>query len=251
MEAVILAGGPCEWFSPPLRAKGLVPIDDTPVGLRVRMAVEKTKHIDHNVLVIPLGEIWETGTVRPPGERFIDSLDSGLEGLRGKDRHQPVLVICGDLPFVTAVAIDNFIERCQARPDADVWYGYIGKKQYEALYPGIRRTKVRLKEGVFSGSSISLFRPSVFETIRSCIDELNVIRKSPFALVAKLGFWNIVLFVLGQLRLARIESVMSRLTTVRCVGIETPYPELGFDIDNFERYEYAQRFVRQVVSGAR
>ncbi len=255
IEAVLLAGGklkdlPTEDTAVP--GKGLLPIGDTPLAALTLKALVKSPRIKRIILVSPVketelkGETWAgIDKVVPAQEHLIDSFKIGLEAV--ENREHPAMVVCGDLPFVTAQAVTDCVEQCRKRPGYSVWYLYLRREVSEQAYPNIPHTWGKLKEGYFCGTGFMLARPSCLDKVYPILTAMTKARKNPLKLASLLGYWNVFLYLLGQLTIPQAEEAMSRLLGTPCAGIETRYAETAFNIDSAQLLEIARSMVKRKV----
>ncbi|MBI3930142.1 MAG: nucleotidyltransferase family protein [Armatimonadetes bacterium] len=251
VEATLLAGGP--FTAPPgenaPRGKGLLQVGGLPMAARALRALVASPRIGRVILVSPVAEQelqdaeWEgVDAVVPAGDRLIDSFRVGLEQVT--DRSQPAMVVAGDLPFLSAEAVTDYVERCEMREEFSVWYGYLRREISERIYPGIPHTWGQLREGVFCGAGLFMSRPQALDTVYAALTGLTLARKNPFRLASMLGWSPIFLYLVGQLSISRAENAMSRLLGVPCAGVETPYAETAFNVDDAYTLEHARRLAQ-------
>ncbi len=243
VDAQVLAGGrfphlPAGEVEPP--AKGLVPIGDMPMAARALLAVKTSVRVDRTVLVSSSGEWPEADHVVAEGRNILESFGNGLKAARHPD--QPVLSVTGDLPFLTPDAVTDFVDRCSRRPEVDVWYGFLRREHSERAYPGIRHTWARFFEGTFCGTGLFLIRPSVFPRIERALAEITRQRKDVLALARIMGLGTIFAYLFRQLTIRQAEWAGQRvLGGVPCAGIETPFPESAFNVDDLPTLLEARR----------
>lgn len=252
VEAVLLAGGKFEHLPPGEdvpKGKGLVPIAGQPMAARTLRALKQSPAISRVIMVSSVEKeeltdpCWDAvDLVVPAGERLIDSFKVGLEAVH--DPSEPAMVVAGDLPLLTAESVTDFVERCRARDEVEVWYGCLRQKNSEAAFPGIHHTYARLAEGVFCGAGLFMSRPQALESLYQALTSLTYARKAPLKLAGLLGWEIIASFVLGRLTIPQAERGMSRLLGgTPCAGIETPYPETAFNVDDLETLLEARRYL--------
>lgn len=255
VEAILLAGGhfddlPTHEVVP--KGKGLVEIGGIPMAARALKALRESPAVSRVILVSPVGREELTGPewdavdlVVPAGERLIDSFKIGMESV--EDSTSPAMVVAGDLPFLTAESVTDFVDRCRLRQEVSVWYGFLRKTNSEAGFPGIRHTYAKLAEGTFCGAGLFLSRPQALSTLYKALTDLTFARKNPGKLAILLGWRCLMGFLLGRLTIPEAELAMGRLLGgTLCAGIETPYPETAFNVDDAATLEAARGYLEEL-----
>lgn len=247
MDAIILAGaentGKLREVST-AAAEATIPVAGRPMVWHVVSALRKSRYVGRIIVVGP-DEVArvdygiEPGRVvhLPSGETMIDNLLKAVDYAR----EQPhVLVVTSDVPLLTPEAVDDFIERCKPF-EADIYYPVVSKETNEALYPGVQRTYVRLREGTFTGGNLALVAPEALRRGRTVIQQAFLMRKKPIKLARLLGFRFILKFVFNRLGLHEIEERAA--TVLGCTGraVISPYPEVGIDVDKPSDLELVER----------
>jgi molybdopterin-guanine dinucleotide biosynthesis protein A len=140
------------------------------------------------------------------------------------------LVMSADIPFLTKEALEDFLERCQPR-DKDFYYPIVARADSEKRFPGMKRTYVRLKEGVFTGGNLFLVNPDVVEKSLPRFRRFIELRKSPLKLLAKLGPAFLIKFLCRILTISELEKKFPDLLGISGKAVITPYAEIGADVD--------------------
>lgn len=162
-----------------------------------------------------------------PGDSMIDSL---LNGLAVLNKNQPVLVTTSDIPLITKEALEDFLANCRLR-SGDVYYSFIAKELCEAKYPGVHRTYVKLREGVFTGGNVALIAErAILENIEM-LKKAAALRKKPLKLCSLLGWKCFLNLLVGKLTISEIEKRIAKAFNIKAVAIASQYPEIGIDVD--------------------
>jgi hypothetical protein len=188
----------------------------------------------------------------PAGDSFLDNLLHGLAAMTCEHSHATpdhVLVITGDLPLITAGAIEDFVTRALAA-DADVAYPIIPKVCCERKFPEGRRTYVRLREGVFTGGNAVVMTRGFAEQSRELIGRLYAYRKNPLKLATLFGPRFILGLLSGRLTILNLERRASAIVGARVRAVVSEHAELGFDVDKLEDLVIA-REVAEGMTGTR
>ncbi|HHX51815.1 MAG TPA: NTP transferase domain-containing protein [Clostridia bacterium] len=163
------------------------------------------------------------------GPTQVATLLNGLEMLQPAPG-QRVLVATSDIPLLTTEAIDDFLEYCSSK-ERDLFYPIVPKEVNEKYYPGVKRTYIPLKDGVFTGGNLFLVNTSVVRRCAAKAEELVRLRKSPFGLSRQIGIVFILKFLLRLLSLREVEIKFSNLLGIKGEGVISRYPEVGIDVD--------------------
>lgn len=178
-----------------------------------------------------------------------DQLSDGRQMLRGTNsllgnmvkiienaKTEMILFITCDLPALTDVAVNDFIDQCNSYPKMGIGGVVVTRESCMEQFSEVPRTFVKLKEGEVTFGNLIMMRRSIihhhFDQIREAYD----LRKSPLALASMLGFGFIVKFLLAQIYppFLSLDSVVQRLTDTLGVDVrlfESKYPEVAEDID--------------------
>lgn len=242
MDAIILAGGKP---SPDLiSATGCENRSELPLGGAriVDYVIRAIQAVDSDANMILVGATADGCTSVRAGNSFLESLYLGLES----GSSETVLILTGDIPFVTPEAISDFIRECDK--EAALNWPIVPVALCEERYPGVRRTKIRVREGVFTGGNIALIHREKFQRIFPEIERAYRNRKSPLRLAGQVGVGMLVRFLAGQLMpftlpLAALVGGVSARVGEKVKAVISGHPELATDIDTLAHYETAlQRF---------
>lgn len=185
-----------------------------------------------------------------PGTTPLGSFASGVAVLDKQPDSDPdswILACAGDTPFLTVAAVSDFLSRCRER-DADFYYPIIPRQAAEKSFPGVKRTYVRLQDGVFTGGNLFLANRHIIDSCLPRAEEFIRLRKKPTALARLVGFGVLWKYLIGQLTLQEAEQRVSRLFGFRGAAVITPYPEIGVDVDKPSDLELARRVLVSPVN---
>ena len=245
VEAIVLAGaansGKLKELSD-VAYEALIPVAGRPMVHYVLDALRGAGSIERIILVGPrqvLAELkgFDEVELVEAGESIVENLRRGIERVRTQGF---ALVVTSDIPMLRAEAVEDFLYRCQART-ADIYYSIVSKESNEAKFPGVARTYVRLKDGTFTGGNIVLVKPEVVRACEPMIAQAVAMRKNPLKLSRLLGVKFIVKLLFNRLTLAEIEDRVYKILGFRGVGVISPYPEVGIDVDKPADLELVER----------
>lgn len=240
IDAILLAGAPNDGqlkeVSPAL-SEAMIEIAGRPMIDYVIEALRQSEYIGRIAVVAPpdVGEFLARDSSRQDAE-FVAAGDNMLEnilrGINYLSDERKVLIVTSDIPLLTTKAVDDFIRRCEAKSqDADLYYPIVAKHINEAAYPGVQRTYVWLREGTFTGGNLALVTPKVLEQGRFVLEQTFALRKKPFQLARLFGFKFIFKLIFRRLSVSEVEEGAFRILGFRGTAVESPYPEIGFDVD--------------------
>lgn len=178
------------------------------------------------------------------GESHIATLFNGLKALETRPDSK-ILVATSDIPLLSTEAVEDFLNQC-AQKDGDLFYPIVPREINEQRFPGVKRTYVHLKDGVFTGGNLFLVKVSIIEPCAAKAEKLISLRKSPVALCRQIGPMFIIKYLLHRLSLREVEIKFSQLLGIRGYGIISSYPEVSIDVDKPSDLE----FVRQILAEA-
>lgn len=233
--AIVLAGGQKQGLNHDTNpvSEALVPIGNKCMVEYVVEAIEKSKYIEEIIIAGPKKELEgifgrERYRLCPSGNSPVASFLNALKSVRpyqGK-----ILVVTADVPLVTTQAIDDFIEACSGI-EGNLFYPIVSKEINEQKYPGVERTYVKLKDGVFTGGNLIFLESHIVEKCVAVAEDLVRLRKKPFMLASYIGWTILIRYVLGILTLKDAEEKVSEILGVQAKGIVSSFPEIGIDVD--------------------
>lgn len=246
VDAVVLAGAKNDG-----RLKA---VDNTPYEAAIMIAGRPMLYYVLDALA-DVADIRRIVVVAPPGlfegdwqgkvqfvpcdATMVENIRRGLDALQTRRK---VLIVTSDIPLLTPAAVKDFISRCRQR-NADLYYPIISRTANDQQFPGVKRTYVRLREGVFTGGNMALLEPEIVATCHRMIGRAVAMRKKPWQLSRLLGFKFIIKFLFNRLSLAEIENRVGNILGFRGAAIICPYPEVGIDIDKPSDLQIAKEII--------
>lgn len=247
VDALVLAGssgsGDLAW-SEGVENKALVKIGRFPLVSFVLAALSSSSHVDRIGVVGPAEDI--AGLAEEYGARAVSQertvLENVLAGFRELKAEGYLLIVTSDIPMLTGEAVDDFLDRC-APFDCDFYYPIIPRESCEEKYPGLERTYVRLREGVFTGGNMFLVNAAKLEEGIPKFEYFFRYRKNPLKMGRLLGPALIFKFITRTLKLRDIEGCFLKVLDIKARAVISSYPEIGVDVDKQSDLEVARRFL--------
>ncbi|HOB08289.1 MAG TPA: nucleotidyltransferase family protein [Limnochordia bacterium] len=241
VDAIVLAGakndGKLREISPsPYEA--LILINGKPMLNWVVDALKSSEHVGR-IVVVGYPEFKEYMdddiVLLECGESLVENIEIGIDYLGAKNH---VLVVTSDIPMLTVEAVDDFLSRCRDQ-DQDMFYPIVSKEVNEAVYPGVTRTYVKIKDGTFTGGNMVLVAPKLIQESKVVIQRVVALRKKPFEIVKLLGFRILVKFVFRCLTIAEVERRVKHHFGINAKAVIISYPQIGTDVDKPSDWELA------------
>ena len=234
VECVVLAGG----FNEELTAKEAVPNKALlKIGQKemVRYVLETYCQLEEIERIVLVGPVEKFSFLQKdyPLELVpedISLLDNVVAGNRFLQTANPLLISTADIPLVTPAAVKDFLQQCLPY-DNDFYYPIVTKAECEEKFPGVQRTFVPLREGVFTGGNIFLVNPLKIESSIPLVQQFLAYRKNPLKMASLLGTGFVLRALTKRLTLASLESRFSALLEVKAQAIISKYAEISFDVD--------------------
>ncbi len=177
-------------------------------------------------------------------EEEVELFENLKKGLKPFEDDDFVLVATSDIPMIKGAIVADFIQKCRDQ-NADLYYPIVEKKVNDSLYPGFKRTYVKLKDGTFTGGNIIGLNPRVVEPCARFAKELIAHRKKPWELGRLLGPKFLILLATGNLSIAHLERRFFELLNIKARAIICSYPEIANDIDKPSDVELANSYMKQ------
>jgi len=251
--AVVVAGGPApEALADRTGAafKAMIPVAGQPLLRRTLRRLVCAPSLGQIVTVAPTAA---AAVVESFGDRirWLESGDSLVEnlfrGLHALPDGSFVLVASGDLPLLDPEEVDAFVSRARDT-NAEFVYSLIPKEVCEEAFPGMKRTCVSLRDGVFTGGNLMLVHKDTMLRNADMIRESFAARKKPLVLGRMLG-WGFLLRLLCH-RLTVAQAVARGGELLHCRAAAVPAgPSTSFDIDKPSDLELAEQLLQGVDHG--
>lgn len=175
--------------------------------------------------------------------RHFDNIMAGMRALQTVEPHlDRFLIASADIPLLQPETVDWFVATCEAQ-DGDFFYSIVEQKVMEGQFPGAARSYVPVREGRFCGGDLFMVRASIAHNNEPLVRELLARRKSAFQQVRLAGFRTVLKFLFRRLSIADAEAVASRLMQCKTRAVNSPYADIGMDVDKPHQLEMVRRLV--------
>jgi len=168
-------------------------------------------------------------TVIPQRESLIDNVKAAAAAFS----EGWLLLSSSDIPLITPEAIKDLLARCEG---ADMYYPLVAKEDCQRAFPEMERTWVKLAEGEFTGGNIILIKASKVAFVADPAEAFFEARKSPVQLASLIGIPTLAKLFIHRLTLGELEKKMGKIFGITGKAVQTPYPEIGTDVDKESDY---------------
>ena len=227
--------------------KALIEVGGQTILARTLEALHSTGRIATTVLI---GPDAVTASDSASGATIkIAERDSGpaniMAGLQALEkRHGPrnrVVVVTTDLPFITSESIVSVLDRCT--PEIDILVPICTQAAYQMAFPNSTSTFIRLRDHGYTHGGMYVLDPDALRRAMPMIDRLFQNRKSKLGMAKLLGPVLLAKFLRKTLSIDDVEAKAMSLLNLKGRAYRDAPPELAYDIDDLEDYEYAVQFV--------
>jgi len=176
----------------------------------------------------------------PSVEAVIEESESGAvnlrRALRSWDDSAPLLYLTSDMPFVTPAALRTFVE---AVPSGALALPLTDCRDFERRFPGAPAFGIEIGgERVVNGGAFWIPAGAAGAVERLAMGFFDA-RKSIARMAMLLGPVLALQFAMRRLSIAKLEAEARRRLGIPALAVRCAPPELAYDIDTFEEYEYA------------
>jgi len=234
-DAIILAGGENSEHLSRFSSQSyeaMIEIAGKPMVTFVADALAATPQVERIFIMGPVKQLAncdfpENVILVEGGSTITQTIQLGMDALGHKRK---VLVVTADIPLLTPAALEHFLNQC-AETNVDLYYPIVSKETNNRHYPGNKRTYVRFRDGTYTGGNVFLVNPMIVPQCLSVASELIDNRKNPFKLCCLLGWGFVLSFLIGRLSLSKVKERVADLLGITGTVVQSPYPELGIDVD--------------------
>lgn len=239
MKAVITAGGRIDGEfadAAGTRVKALAPVRGETMLARM-IAALRAGGVD-DIAVVGGDEV--RSACSETIDRFVEESPSGSENLLRALRAWPgderLIYATSDLPYVTADAVRDFLQRVGHGTLAVALAEY---PAFVARFPDAPPFGIRLgRERVVNGGVFSIPHGAT-EKLAAIATRFFEARKQPWRMASLVGPAVLIRFLSGRLRVSDLETMALHVLQVPAQALRGCAPELAFDVDAAAEYRYA------------
>jgi len=228
--------------------KAMIPVGGVPMLLRVVRTLLETPCVGRIVISIERPDLVrdhaELGLLLAGGRiEVMEAAGSPSRsvGLALDQLGTPLLVTTADHALLRPEWLEHFWRHVP--PGADVAAGLARAEVVQRDVPGTQRTYLRFADGAFSGCNMFAFRTPAARALVETWQRVERERKKPWKLVALLGPWSVLRFLLGRLTLADALTRLARITGAKGAVVEMPFGRAAVDVDKPADLELAERLL--------
>lgn len=234
-DAIIIAGGSIR--DPEFReavgtdCRALIDLLGKPMVQWVAEALKSSQKIGR-VVVLGRSALKDTtvaGVVDQVVEEGADEVDNIFRGLEALPGIQRLLVASGDLPLLTAEALDDFLNN--APPEGEVVFPICEREVVLRDFPNRKWVFVRTPEGRFTGAALFSANPEALRQRREWLERVFESRRSVWKLINLWGLGFALKALTHHLSIAEAEERISEVLGLKGRAYQTPFTELVMDVD--------------------
>ncbi len=156
--------------------------------------------------------------------------------LRAWPQDEPLLYLTSDMPYISAAHLSDLLSRTD---DETMALPLASHAAYSRRFPSAPRAGVRLRSGTFVNGGVFVLPAGTSARLESVASRFFEARKSPLRMARLVGLPFLFAFLTRRLDISALEARAEAVLGVRARAVVDAAPELGFDIDDVEHYDYA------------
>jgi len=228
--------------------KALAPVGGRPMVFRVLDALSGSNQVATCVLCGPAAAIVEgepllqerltSATLHwmPPDATPSSSVVKALSFIPAAT---PVLVTTADHALLQPEMVEYFCRNAFAT-GCDVVAALASYSQIITKYPGMRRTRIRFRNGDFCGCNLYAFLTPKGHVAADFWRRVENERKRPAKMLGELGWLVVLRYLFGWLSLEDALRHVSRRMGLRAGVVIMPFPEAAVDVDSVSDWDVAR-----------
>lgn len=186
------------------------------------------------------------GEWRLEGDNAVDNVRLGLSALG--HAVEAALLLPADAPLISAPMLQRFMQSVESRASgAEPWCaaGICPAEEFASAFPGAPMRTIGLREGKFVSGALYAATPTAIHNALEILTHMRRARNRPFAMVRRLGLWNLLRYGMGRVGIADAERVVGAAFDSRAMIDPTAHPATCMDFDTVEEYRLLQRWFQR------
>lgn len=259
MDAILIAGGHAPRKLAEVAGhsrKGLftfggMPLVQHVVRTLLLSGMSRVAVVGSELLMEALPEDPERVLFATEGRDPIDNLLRGAERL-GLSPQDQFLHSAVDLPMITPQAVVDLLAHND--PEADIVAGLVPEAVFLGVFPGAPYRALTFREGNFLNASVSVMRVGFLQQHAPLLHKLANSRKSVVRSLWHLskafhyqwwarGLPSLIRYTTGTLPVHILPPLAERVIGAKIRFYLSVMPELVYDVDTVEDYEYARAWI--------
>lgn len=172
---------------------------------------------------------------------------STLEGLSMLGYQHPALLTTADHALLKAEWVVYFLEQAEAT-DADMVVALADLGASAKPSSGRRRTTYKFSDSAYAGCNLFAVMTPRAVRLLEFWRHLEQARKTPWRIIAALGFWPAIKFAAGRLSLAEGMALLSKKLKCKVQAVVLPDPLAAVDVDQPADLHLAQKLIEESSS---
>jgi hypothetical protein len=102
-----------------------------------------------------------------------------------------------------------------------------------------------LKGKTVCGGDVSAIDPNIAANVHPAFKKISAARKSVMKQASLVGFWPLLLLITQQMTTTTATKIIRNRLGLDGIFVDTPFAEMGMDVDKPEQYEIAEQILEQ------
>jgi hypothetical protein len=154
------------------------------------------------------------------------------------------LLLPADSPLITEEMLLPFMEFVEGQAPTSPWCGagICPARTFAQTFPQAPMRTIGLREGKFVSGGLFAASPEAIHNAITVLTQMRHSRNSQFAMVRRLGLWNLVRYLLRWVRVADAERIIGHALSARAIIHPSVHPATCMDFDTVQEYRCLQRW---------
>ena len=232
-----------------VRCKSLVPINGTPMVLRVLSALDASGCVGDRILCGPSEAIIAQEPdfrtqIAAGGIQWLEHQAtpsaSAYQAMQQIPEETPVLLTTSDHALLNPRIVDYF---CSHALDTccDVVAGVARHEEVTAFCPETHRTAYRFKDGSYCSCNLFAFLTPRARTAALFWRQVESQRKNPLRIIRAFGIISLIRYLSGSMTLSSAMDRVSHRLGFKAGYVALPFPEAAIDVDSVRDWHIVSR----------